>query len=89
MASHDAQTDPQHGTLVPLARQVPLGQDEPVGAEYPLDSQYPASGAPLDEELEEQAAAARQATRAVSRERAALMAGPCLIPAFLSRLILW
>jgi hypothetical protein len=43
----------------------------------------------LDAELEEQAAAARQAITAVSRERAALMARPCLIEPRLSRLIQW
>ena len=56
MASHDAHSDPQQGTLVPLAMHVPFGHEEPVGTAYPLDWQYPASGAALDAELEEQPA---------------------------------
>jgi hypothetical protein len=88
-ASQEAQMDPQHGTLVPLAMHVPFGHDAPLGGSYPLDWQYPASGAAGVVELDEQAAAARQATTAVSRDRTALMPGPCLIPGRLSRLIPW
>jgi hypothetical protein len=89
LASHDAQREPQQGTSVPFARHVPFGQEEPLGGEYPLDWQYPASAPPLEEELDEQATAARQARTTASRERAALMPGPCLIPGRLSRLIPW
>jgi len=89
LTSHDAQREPQHGTSVPFARQVPFGHEVPLGGEYPLDWQYPASAPPLDEELDEQATAARLAMATASRERAALMPGPCLIPGPLSRLIKW
>ncbi len=38
-ASHEAHTEPQQATLVPLAMQVPLGQAPPCGVRYPFDSQ--------------------------------------------------
>ncbi len=88
-ASHEAHWDPQQAALAPFCRHVPFAHDPPLAGAYPFDSQYPASGAPLDAELDEQAAMARHPRTTEARERAALMPGPCLIPGHLSRLMRW